>query len=151
MDTAEDFIDTADAVMFAYDYQRTLRVLTILRRWDPFAGRRALPGGHVDPGELARLAAVRELGEETGVLVPAIELTRVGTYDAPGRDPRGRYRTFAYTALLPTMPKPVAADDAAEASWTPVPLIRTDTDSMAFDHRAIVLHAASLLHLIRPA
>ncbi|QUQ70574.1 NUDIX domain-containing protein [Kutzneria sp. CA-103260] len=144
-----DYIDTADAVMFAYDYQHTVRVLTILRRWDPYQGRRALPGGHVDPGEDTRVAAARELAEETSLILPDEALTQVGVYNAPGRDPRGPYRTFAYTALLPTMPKPVAADDAAAAEWTPVLLIRADVDSMAFDHRAIVLDAAAALGLIR--
>ncbi|EWM14604.1 NUDIX domain-containing protein [Kutzneria sp. 744] len=144
-----DYIDTADAVLFAYDYQRTLRVLTILRRWDPFQGRKALPGGHVDPGEDTRAAAARELAEETSVILPATQLSQVDVYAAPGRDPRGPYRTFAYTALLPTMPRPIAADDAAAAEWTPVPLIRAELHSMAFDHRTIVLDAAATLGLIR--
>ena len=138
-----DHIDTADAVVFAYDHtQGVLRVLTILRRWEPFAGRRALPGGHIDPGENPRAAASRELAEETNVSVSARRWARVGVYDEPGRDPRGTYRTHAFSVFLPTMPTPVAADDAADAEWTPLPLIRAAVDSMAFDHRAIVLDAA---------
>jgi 8-oxo-dGTP diphosphatase len=144
-----DYIDTADAVLFAYDSRRTLRVLTILRRWEPFQGRLALPGGHIDPGEKPRAAAARELHEETGVRVPAHLLKDGGVYDQAGRDPRGHYRTFAFTTVLTSMPTPVAADDAAAAEWTPVAAIRAATDSMAFDHRAIVLDAASRLGLIR--
>lgn len=142
-------IDTADAVLFAFDPQHVLRVLTILRRWEPYPGRRALPGGHVDLGEPTQLAAVRELAEETGVHVSVDRMTLVGIYGAPGRDPRGPYRTYAYAARLDTMPTPVAADDAAAAEWTPVAMIRADADSMAFDHREIVLAAATTLALIR--
>ena len=144
-----DYIDTADAVMFAHDAHDVLHVLTIVRRWEPFPGCRALPGGHIDPGEWITVAAVRELAEETGISVARSDLTPVGTYNAPGRDPRGPYRTFAFTALLPAMPAPVAADDAAAAEWTPLQVIRADLDSMAFDHRAIVLDAAARLGLIR--
>lgn len=54
-----------------------------------------LPGGHVEPGERTEDAAVREVLEETGVVV---ELTRhVGTYTRPRwRD--GRYRIVVYAA-----------------------------------------------------
>ncbi|WP_394298532.1 NUDIX domain-containing protein [Streptomyces rimosus] len=64
----------------------------------------ASPGGHVDGGETSP-AAARELQEETGVTVPAADLSQMGAYDAPGRDPRGRYVTVTYTA---TLPSPVA-------------------------------------------
>jgi 8-oxo-dGTP diphosphatase len=146
-----DYIDTADAVLFAYDAHHVLRVLTILRRWDPFPGQQALPGGHVDPGEDPQHAAARELREETGVVVPVRQWSPVGVYDQPGRDPRGPYRTFAFTTFLHTMPTPKAADDAAAAQWAPVAAIRAATGSMAFDHRAIVLDAATTLDLIRSA
>ena len=50
---------------------------------------RELPGGHVDPGESASAAAVRETAEESGITVEVTGLA--GIYTDPGHviaDPR---------------------------------------------------------------
>lgn len=112
-------------------------VLLIRRRWEPFQGLWALPGGHVDLGEHVIDAAGRELTEETGVQAARLDL--VGFYSTPGRDPRGRYVTGAYATWLPDMPTPVAADDADAARWVPVPTALAD--GLAFDHAQIVTDA----------
>lgn len=44
------------------------RVLVIQRARDPWAGLWSLPGGRVEPGEDAEACAIRELGEEIGVV-----------------------------------------------------------------------------------
>src|ERR1700754_3805735 len=72
-------------------------VLLIRRRWEPYQGCWALPGGYVDHGETFAQAAERELAEETG-LKGAGGLIRVGLYDAPDRDPRGRVISVAHLA-----------------------------------------------------
>jgi 8-oxo-dGTP diphosphatase len=128
---------TADVVAFS-DHGGIPHVLLIRRGWDPYAGLWALPGGHVDPGETVEHAARREFTEETSLTVAGVAL--VGVYSAPGRDPRGRYVTFAYRAELPHMPAPTAADDATAARWVPVPAALTD--GVAFDH-ADIIRAAS--------
>ncbi|MFJ4710103.1 NUDIX domain-containing protein [Streptomyces anulatus] len=120
---------TADVVLLAAGH-----VLLIQRRWDPHAGSWALPGGHVDAGEASLQAAVRELKEETGITVPVDALRQVGAFDAPGRDPRGRYVTVAYTATLPELTAPTALDDAVDARWWPL----TDLPPLAFDHADIL-------------
>lgn len=51
------------------------------------AGRWALPGGFVRPGETAFEATERKLYEETGV--SGLRMKHFGVYDAPGRDVRG--------------------------------------------------------------
>jgi 8-oxo-dGTP diphosphatase len=61
--------------------------LLLVRRCD--TGDWELPGGHVDPGESASDAAVRETAEESGVTVEVTGL--VGIYTDPGHviaDPR---------------------------------------------------------------
>jgi 8-oxo-dGTP diphosphatase len=131
---------TADLCLFA-DSAGTRHVLLIQRNWDPYEGRWALPGGHVEPGETSRAAAAREGEEETGVAVSAELLTPVGVFDAPDRDPRGRYVTVAYSILLPSMSPPVAADDARAARWTPVMDLLRAPDFLAFDHHQILLEA----------
>jgi 8-oxo-dGTP diphosphatase len=108
-------------------------VLLIERGWDPFEGRWALPGGHVDKGETSRAAAARELAEETGVEVDPGALRQLGVYDAPGRDPRGRYVTVAYTLIIDRVP-PAAGDDARSARWFPL----NELPQLAFDHADIL-------------
>jgi 8-oxo-dGTP diphosphatase len=128
----------ADAVIFGHR-RGALHVLLIRRRYEPYAGCWALPGGWVDPGEDTEAAARRELAEETGLTVPALRPS--GVYADPGRDPRGRYVAFAYTTRLADTPAPTAADDAADARWLPVDHVLTGRYKLAFDHGRI-LHDA---------
>jgi 8-oxo-dGTP diphosphatase len=129
---------TADIALFSEDEDGQTRVLVIKRRWNPFEGHWALPGGHVDAGEEVSAAAHRELAEETGLSARALDF--VGVYAAPGRDPRGRYATFAYTARMTGMPEPAAGDDAADAEWVPVDELLA-SGNLAFDHAAIIRDA----------
>jgi len=47
------------------------KLLLVLRKRDPFAGRFGLPAGHVEADEEPRRAAEREAKEETGLIVRA--------------------------------------------------------------------------------
>jgi 8-oxo-dGTP diphosphatase len=125
---------TADVVATTPDG----RVLLIERGWPPFEGAWALPGGHVDAGETSRQAAARELAEETGVRVDAAQLLQLGAWDTPGRDPRGRYVTVAYLAVVPTDTPITAGDDARTARWWPSDRL---PEQLAFDHAAILATA----------
>lgn len=130
---------TADAIVFGMGGDEVLRVLAIRRRWEPFTGCWAVPGGHLDPGEEEEAACRRELEEETGLKVGG--LVRTGVYAAPGRDPRGRYVTFAFAARVAGLPEAVPADDADEAAWLPVEQVVSGRIPMAFDHRGLVREA----------
>lgn len=125
---------TADVVCVRAD-----EVLLVRRGWDPFEGRLALPGGHVDEGETSRRAAARELFEETGVKVDPGRLTLVGVYDRPDRDPRGRYVSVAYLVHVPVNAEAVAGDDATEVEWVTWKDLRLG--GLAFDHDRIVKDA----------
>jgi 8-oxo-dGTP diphosphatase len=130
---------TADVVLLA-DHDHVIHVLLIRRGWDPYKDHWALPGGHVDTGEDTEGAARRELEEETG-LAGGREFHLVGVYAEPGRDPRGRYATFAYVTWTTGLPQPTAADDAAEARWMPVDELLAGDTPLAFDHRRIISDA----------
>ncbi|GHH61012.1 NUDIX hydrolase [Lentzea cavernae] len=109
-----------------------LCALLVRRGEAPFRGRWALPGGFVRVDESVDDAAVRELGEETGV--SGLHLEQLGTYGEPRRDPRMRVVSVAYLALAPDLPVPVAGTDAASASWVPV----AEVSALAFDHARIL-------------
>ncbi|MBZ6135755.1 NUDIX domain-containing protein [Streptomyces olivaceus] len=132
-ETFETIRFTADTVVTTTDGY----VLLIERGWDPHKGQWALPGGHVDVGETSRQAAARELGEEAGVPAAPEELTQLGVWDAPGRDPRGRYVTAAYHLTVISGTPIEAGDDAAAARWWPV----TALPPLAFDHAEIIAAA----------
>ncbi|MEV6621035.1 NUDIX hydrolase [Amycolatopsis sp. NPDC051106] len=142
----------ADMVAFALRGGKW-HVLVIQRGWDPHKGKLALPGGHVDPHETAREAAVRELAEETGVTVPASAIVhQVGVFDAPGRDARGRYVSIAHAVVFAgEVPDPVAADDAAEAEWMPVRVAVkvAAAGGFAFDHGQMLAIAITAMNLPR--
>ena len=125
------------------DVEGETRVLLVQRRWSPFEGRWALPGGLVEPGEDVKAAARRELAEETCVPVPVGSLELVGVYSAPGRAPRGRYVTFAFTARLPDPVRPSAGSDARGASWMPI-VRAVASPGLAFDHAAILTDALTV-------
>ncbi len=131
-------IRTSDVVLMSEGH-----VLFIRRAWDPYQGFWALPGGHIDPGETEEAAARRELIEETGITADRLELIRV--YGEPGRDPRGRYVSWAYLGWLDHMPTPKAGDDACDVKWAPLCTALEAADSLAFDHHKILSDAARIL------
>jgi 8-oxo-dGTP diphosphatase len=112
-------------------------ILLVQRAHDPFAGEWALPGGFVDEGERVCEAAPRELREETGLRLSPAELSLLGVYDTPGRDPRGWTVSVVYRAVTPAGGAVEGGDDAARARWFPV----DGLPALAFDHDLIVADA----------
>lgn len=146
---------TADVVIFrTHDDGSSPEVLLIRRKNHPCIGQLALPGGFAEKGETIETTAARELEEETGVT--GLEMTLVGIYSRPGRDPRGWTVSAAYTATVKEGEiRPVAGDDAREVCWATVRksegqaavFLRGNSvnDDLAFDHYEIISDAYAVM------
>ena len=121
---------TADSVVVS----PRAEVLLVRRGNDPFRGCWALPGGFMEMDETIEQCAVRELNEETGLVVGLDNLRLVGVFSAPGRDPRGRTVTVAYAVHLDAPVTATAGDDAAEVRWWSL----ADLPPLAFDHAEVI-------------
>jgi 8-oxo-dGTP diphosphatase len=129
------FAVTVDLVIFTVRDGR-LHVLLVKRGEAPFKNQWALPGGFVRPHEDLGTAAVRELAEETSLVVDDVHLEQLATYGAPKRDPRMRVVSVAWLVLAADLPSPTAGTDAADASWRPVD--DALAGRLAFDHAQII-------------
>lgn len=126
---------TADLLATARGADGVRVILLVERGKGPHKGKLAIPGGHLDEGDADLVAcAIRELAEEAGVKVTREELTLVGVYSAPGRDPRGRYVGVVYTAEVPMrrLEAAVAGSDASKVRLVKVKEARAM--ELAFDH-----------------
>jgi 8-oxo-dGTP diphosphatase len=89
------------------------RLLLIKRGHAPGAGLWSLPGGRIEPGETDAEALVREMREETGLVVEPGRL--VGSVRRPGQHSDVfDIRDYAATVTGGTLR---AGDDAAEVRW----------------------------------
>jgi 8-oxo-dGTP diphosphatase len=89
------------------------RLLLIKRGHAPGAGLWSLPGGRIEPGETDAEALVREMHEETGLVIEAGQL--IGTVQRPAADGAVLdIRDYAATVTGGTL-RP--GDDAADARW----------------------------------
>ncbi|WP_394621409.1 NUDIX domain-containing protein [Lentzea sp. JNUCC 0626] len=131
---------TADVVLFTKQ-GGVLAILLVRRGKEPFRDALALPGGFVEAGERVADAAVREVREETGLVVGLDRLKRFGRYNRPGRDPRGAIESVAFHAYLAGAPEPVGGGDAAAARWVGLEEFFHAETAVAFDHRDIVSDA----------
>lgn len=124
---------TADCVVITRESQP--KVLLIQRGNNPYKGQWAFPGGFMDMDETTEQCAIRELEEETGLIV--FELQQIGAYSKVDRDPRGRTITVAYLALVDAPVEVKGQDDAAKAQWFPLSAL----PELAFDHADIMQDA----------
>ena len=97
------------------------RVLLVRRGHAPAAGKWSLPGGLVHVGETTREAVVREVAEECGLAVRAVDIA--GVVERVTRDESGRVRYHYLLVDYLAIPESTAIEagsDAAEARWVPI-------------------------------
>jgi 8-oxo-dGTP diphosphatase len=135
----DQFYLTTDAVVFSI-LDKQLKILLIQRKYEPFKGKFAIPGGFVNIEENLEEGVARELEEETGV--SGIYLKQMPAFGDVGRDPRGRIITIPFLALIDGEKVKVhASGDAELAKWHPA----YDLPPLAFDHKKIFDAALSTL------
>lgn len=107
------------------------KLVLIKRGREPFKDLFALPGGFVEYGETVENAALREANEETGLDVK--ELSLLGVYSDPNRDPRGHTVSVVFHGIGLGAPK--AGDDAKELFFFE---LNSVPDNLSFDHNKII-------------
>lgn len=129
-----------DAIVFGYTPNEGVSVLLIKRKYEPFKGSWAIPGGFVLEHESLEEAVMRELQEETGVSINYLE--QLYTFGEPKRDPRKRILSVSYYALIkPETFRLHATTDAEEAKWFNI----SSLPKLAFDHQTILDYAITRL------
>ncbi|MHA1479246.1 MAG: NUDIX domain-containing protein, partial [Promethearchaeota archaeon] len=89
-----DYGHTVDAVIQDNDQN----IILVKRKYAPYKDKYALPGGFIKYNEDPEQAIIREVREETNLVVKII--SKIGTYDQKGRDPRGRIVSTAFKCRL---------------------------------------------------
>ena len=131
---------TVDAIVFGYEPKEGLSVLLVKRKYPPFKGHWAMPGGFVKEKENLEQAVERELEEETGVKLNYLE--QLYSFGNPKRDPRSRIVTIAYYGLVRSSKFELfAATDADDAKWFHL----DELPKLAFDHQTILDYALERL------
>jgi 8-oxo-dGTP diphosphatase len=105
-------------------------IVLVQRRYPPFQGYWALPGGMVEIGETVEEALIREVEEETGLVVEPTEL--IGVFSDPARDPRGHVISIAFLAQIKSGTLHANSDALNAKSFLDFP------KHLAFDHLKIL-------------
>ncbi len=113
------------------------RVLLVKRAVEPFKNHWDIPGGFLEPGEHPLDGMLREVKEETGLVVRVKELLGVymDRYDDGAEE---KYTLNHYYIVQPLAGTLRAADDAIEARWFALDAL-PDEGEIAFEHARQVL------------
>ncbi|MCX6817755.1 MAG: NUDIX hydrolase [Candidatus Aenigmarchaeota archaeon] len=116
------------------------KVVLVRRRFFPFIGSYAIPGGFIEFGEAVEKTCVREAFEETGLKVKIVKL--LGVYSKMGRDPRGHTVSIIYLC------KPVGGSiiESSDETYDVKAFSRSELRKLkfAFDHKKILKDAGLL-------
>jgi 8-oxo-dGTP diphosphatase len=132
-----EFGHTVDAVI----QDDNKNVILIKRKYAPYKDKYALPGGFIKYSEDPEQAIIREVREETNLAVKIV--SKIGTYDEKGRDPRGKITSTAFKCRLAKDTSMLQeGDDASRVEL--VPIDQLNTIEFAFDHNKILKDAGIL-------
>jgi 8-oxo-dGTP diphosphatase len=112
-------------------------IVLIRRKYPPFKGFYALPGGFIEKNEKPKQALIREVKEETNLTIKIKE--KIGIFDAPGRDPRGNIHSTAYKCIVNDTTSMSSGDDSIEVYLIPKDQLKNI--ELAFDHKKIINEA----------
>ena len=105
----------------------------IQRKFPPYQGEWAFPGGFVEMEETLEEAVVRELEEETGL--KGIDLSQLKAFSSVHRDPRARVISIVFYGFAEeNLSEAKGGDDARQARWFPL----DEMPELAFDHSDIL-------------
>jgi 8-oxo-dGTP diphosphatase len=90
------------------------RLLLIKRKHEPGMGQWSVPGGRIEPGETDQEAVIREIREETGLIVTPGPL--IGSVRRPTERPGAELDIRDYTAVI-VGGQMAAGDDADDVMW----------------------------------
>lgn len=155
VETGMSTVDVVIAVPNEGSMSNGCKILLIKRGRPPFVGMWATPGGNIDEGERPIEAAIRELEEETGIVLKGMNftstnnseyLTPIGVFDKPYRDPRNKNCiSYAFAVALNEMPEAIPGDDATECEWIEFNKWGETNVELAFDHGDIIKTALNFL------
>jgi len=116
-------------------------IILVKRKYQPYRGQYALPGGFIKYNEDPEQAVIREVREETNLAIEIIK--KIGVYGQIGRDPRGRIVSTAFKCKIKKdFSRLEGGDDALIAESIPIDKIKLM--DLAFDHKKILKDAGVL-------
>lgn len=118
-------------------------ILLVRRNSEVEHGKLAFPGGYMEIDEPLKVAAIRELREETGLVFPNNQFEFEMVADRPKRDTRGRVISTIYSLLVPdlyVLQKKFVRQEEEVLELVIRDYNGLNREEMAFDHYDIMLN-----------